>query len=486
MKDKIIKKILNPTILLICIFGICFYFINTGLMTTDDIVYTSAFNSFSTCIKWICVFYNAWSGRITLTLLIHVFGKLPIIYFKLANAMMFIISILAMYKIITLLIENWNSKIKNLVLIMLFCSIFFINIAVLNSGCLWLAGSFNYLWPLATMLVALIPFISELEEKKIGRAYYVIAIMASFLTGFAEQTSAILIVFGMICILECKIEKRKISKILMVQFLITVIFALINFLAPGNFARSRNEMVLWYPNYEMLSFSDKLVQGYIRLLDHLINDTTILFSVIAILSSYLIISNRNISKASKNISVITIMLIIYILLKLVLSKILIDIFSKIYINARIDKTFFALITFENFDKIALYSKKVLLGLIFSSYIIWSAMIILLCIVIFLLHDNIRSLIISIVMIGTGTASRLVMGFSPTIYASGNRTFTSTDFLLVLVNGLLWAQVFNNLAEKKDKNWKSFIGIKIFFIIIVISSIFCYVNLYKNGISNIIY
>ena len=101
MKDKIIKKILNPTILLICIFGICFYFINTGLMTTDDIVYTSAFNSFSTCIKWICEFYNAWSGRITLTLLIHVFGKLPIIYFTLANAMMFIISILAMYKIVT-------------------------------------------------------------------------------------------------------------------------------------------------------------------------------------------------------------------------------------------------------------------------------------------------------------------------------------------------------------------------------------------------
>ena len=481
MKDKIIKKILNPSILLICIFGICFYFINTGLMTTDDMVYTSAFNSFSTCIKWICVFYNAWSGRITLTLLIHVFGKLPIIYFKLANAMMFIISILAMYKIITVLIENWNSKIKNLVLIMLFCSIFFINIAVLNSGCLWLAGSFNYLWPLATMLVAIIPFIGELEGKKVGGAYYVIAIMASFLTGFAEQTSAILIVFGMICILECKIEKRKISKILMVQFLITVIFALINFLAPGNFARSRNEMVLWYPNYEMLSFSDKLVQGYIRLLDHLINDTTILFSVIAILSSYLIISNRNISKASKNISVITIMLIIYILLKLVLSKILIDIFSKIYINARIDKTFFALITFENYDKMALYSKKVLLGLVFSSYIV----LVVGTQLIYSFSNKKTGLIAAIIYCASICAS-LVMSFSPTIYASGNRTFTSTDFLLVLVNGLLWAQVFNNLAEKKDKNWKSFIGIKIFFIIIVISSIFCYVNLYKNGISNIIY
>ena len=285
----------------------------------------------------------------------------------------------------------------------------------------------------------------------------------------------------MIFILECKIEKRKISKILMVQFLITVIFALINFLAPGNFARSRNEMVLWYPNYEMLSFSDKLVQGYIRLLDHLINDTTILFSVIAILSSYLIISNRNISKASKNISVITIMLIIYILLKLVLSKILIDIFSKIYINARIDKTFFALITFENYDKMALYSKKVLLGLVFSSYIV----LVVGTQLIYSFSNKKTGLIAAIIYCASICAS-LVMSFSPTIYASGNRTFTSTDFLLVLVNGLLWAQVFNNLAEKKDKNWKSFIGIKIFFIIIVISSIFCYVNLYKNGISNIIY
>ena len=48
---QIVKKIINPTNLLILIFGICFFYINKGLMTADEEVYKNAFNSIPTFLN---------------------------------------------------------------------------------------------------------------------------------------------------------------------------------------------------------------------------------------------------------------------------------------------------------------------------------------------------------------------------------------------------------------------------------------------------
>ena len=68
----------------------------------------------------------------------------------------------------------------------------------------------------------------------------------------------------------------------------------------------------------------------------------------------------------------------------------------------------------------------------GKYIIWAALVCMIMMTILLLQDNIRMLIVSLVLLGTGTASRLVMGFSPTVYASGTRTFTVMYFCIIAV------------------------------------------------------
>ena len=164
------------------------------------------------------------------------------------------------------------------------------------------------------------------------------------------------------------------------------------------------------------------------------------------------ISNEKIGKASKNISIITIMAMIYVLLKLLLGKMLIHIFPRAIINVSINQTFFALITFGDFNETALYSKKILVELIFSSYIV-----LIVAVQLIYSFSNKKSGLTVAILYCASICSSLIMSFSPTIYASGNRTFTSTDFLLVLINGLLWAQLLNNLKESEHKNWKSVIG-----------------------------
>lgn len=476
MKSNILKKIFNKTTLLIFIFGISFYFLNTGLMTTDDKVYSKAFNSFPTLVKWINEFYNAWSGRITLTLMINVFSNIPIIFFKLFNVSIFIILIFAMCKIASILLDDWNEKIKDIILIIFFCLIFFIPIPVINSGCLWLAGSMNYLLPLSLMLVAIIPFISEIKGKKINNKYYIFAIISNILACFAEQTSAILLVFGVICYIWSRLERREISRYLKLHLLIILIFTLINLLAPGNMSRSHKEMLQWYPSYEMLSLSDKLVQGYIRVANHLISDTTILFLIISILSSYFLITNKKVKMTNKLLTTNLLYIYIYIaLVQLIFNNLLIKLFPNVNFEKICNKFLFE---FKNFNIHTFYDKRVLIELIFSSYLIMNVAIQL----IYSFKTKKTGIIVSILYCAS-ICSSLVMSFSPTIFASGNRTFTVTDFLLVLISGILCTRLFNKFKED-GKYFKA--KVIVFSTIIVVISVISYINLYKNGIQYIIY
>lgn len=453
------KKISNY--ILIVIFAIAFYFINSGLLTTDDQIYRVAFNSMPTLINWLKEFYTLWSGRLTLTMLINVFANLPIIFFKIANVISFIILILASYKIISILINNVNEKIKNAILITIFCSIFFISIPVINSGAIWLAGAMNYLWPVSAMLVAIIPFISELKGVELKKRYYVFAILANLLAGFSEQTSAILLAFGLITLIWCKIEKKKINKALIAHYITIIICSLVNLLAPGNSARSYAEEIKWYPSYSSLSLMDKLVQGYIHTADHLINNTTILFSIIAILSSYFIITDKKTKKANKIIATLP---IIYVLTRIVLSI------------TKQETIFQAIFGFQNFNINTIYSRRELIQLMSSSFII----LLVAGQLIYAFKSKRTGIIVSILYCAS-LCSALALAFSPTIFASGNRIFISTDILLVLISVSLWTQLFQKLRKKEKNIWNI-----ILLIIIIVTATFFYIEIYRTGIGTIIY
>ena len=442
-----IKKIINPTNLIILIFGICFFCINKGLMTTDDEVYRDAFNSIPTFLNWLSEFYKVWGGRITSMVLTNIFATLPIIVFRISNSIVFIITILASYKIITIVKEEWNEKLKKVLLVILFCSIFFINIKVLNTGAIWVCGATVYLWPLAAMLVALIPFISELTGKKIGKQYYVFAIIANIVAAFAEQTSAILIAFGAISLIWCKIEKRKISKTLIAHYIIIIVLSLVNLLAPGNSARSYSEGIKWYPSFGMLTLLDKLVQGYIQLENHLTQDTRILFSIIAILSSVLIITDKKAKKINKCVAILP---IIYVII------------MRFYV-------------LEKFGIQTLYSMKNFAKLVASSFII-----ILVAAQLVYTFKNKKEGIITSILYCASLCSALAISISPTVYASGNRVFTVTDFLLILVSGILWTEFLPKLKGK----WKILGAILI--TLLIIKSIILYIEFYKTGTSILLY
>ena len=57
--------------------------------------------------------------------------------------------------------------------------------------------------------------------------------------------------------------------------------------------------------------------------------------------------------------------------------------------------------------------------------------------------------LSVYIFGAGLVSRLIMGFSPTIFVSTNRTFVMMEFACLICTLLIWQELVKN-ADKKYK------------------------------------
>ena len=210
--------------------------------------------------------------------------------------------------------------------------------------------------------------------------------------------------------------------------------------------------------------ADKLVQGYIQVANHLVNDSIILFGAVAISSSALILTNKKINKVNKVVAIIP---ICYVLGKIIISKVI----PQTAIGIKLNEMFFA---FERFNINALYQRKVLLKLVSSSFIIGLVAIQLL----YVFKEN-KNSIIAFILYCASICSGLILSLSPTIYASGNRVYTSMDFLLVLIN----AWTCNALLYRFRHN-KSVCIIILVFILLIATLL--YVHLFRTRINEIIF
>lgn len=73
----------------------------------------------------------------------------------------------------------------------------------------------------------------------------------------------------------------------------------------------------------------------------------------------------------------------------------------------------------------------------------------LCVEIFLLNDTIEDIIIDMSLAVMGVASRVMMGFSPTVYASSERTYTSLIFCFILMAVHIYSKNYKCLNVRNN-------------------------------------
>lgn len=402
--NKIIsdRKLLNGLIY-VSIFFIFFYILKPVKLTYgDDLVYMNILSAKS-YFNWIKELYYVWSGRVVLTSLLVLFLNLPLILWRVVNAYFFTLLVISLIKLSKL-------RISYIFLVLFFT--LFLPINVLNSSSFWITGSIVYLWPISCTIYLLFILKEFYENRDISNQKLLFCIFLSILASNNEQTGLVLIAFYTLIFILLYIENKRINK----KFLlinITLVFGfLVLMLAPGNLNRLNIEVAGIMPTFPMLTVYDRIMYGLNFTFQILFYDFKYNLLIITLLLTFISL------KFSKKAFVISL-----IPLSIISIKIIFDYYIRINPYCTFcNDLHYILFNYKYFSVINFYEFIHLIPIFIMILFLFSVLISSILVI-----SNTKDAIYFVLIFFAGILSSIILGFSPTIEASGNRIY-----LLMLV------------------------------------------------------
>ena len=401
---KILKKSIIPFIILFISMVIIhlLFKINWG----DDVWFKSIADQ--GIIDYIGNRYSTWSSRIIIETIMIFLLQLPSFIWAILDSL--IITILA-YSI-SYLFTNKKSNWIVIFLVLLY------PLNEMNSAG-WYATTMNYLWPLALGLFSFIPIKNFVDNKKEKKYMYPLYLLSLLYACNQEQMCAIIFCFYLIFIIYLYMNKR-FSKFILIQFIISVISIIFILTCPGNDVRTLSEINTWYPAYENFGLLPKAFLGMFSTIIIYIFNFNIPMLILSIILPILVFRKKK-QLIYKIASLIPIVMII----------------SMNFCTDFISKVYPGLITILN--NIKMYAgtidKVSICPTALAALLICLLFIISILISLFGLFEKEKRYLVVLIFLA-GLSSRFIMGFSPTIFASGMRTFIFLNFSIIIILILL--------------------------------------------------
>lgn len=433
VKDKIFKNY-YPFIIFGIIFFIaqCFIVLYPG----DDTYFIDAVTQHKNIFDFVAMRYETWSGRIASEFFIAIFSMLNLWIWKIINTIFAVMFLILISHVIKITILKNYSNINKIVDYFVCLSFFIIPISVTTRSCSWFTGSFYYLWPTVFCLIGMLPYLYKLYNKELSGKLKILVIASVFYASYMEQTAAVLLCFGILTSIYLYIKNKEIDSFFIIENIIVSVNLFIYKLSPGNIQRIIKETNTWYPNFNELSFLDKVYQGINWTHSHLIRESTV---IMLLISSLLFIIYINNNKHRK----------VYV-------EIIAFIPSLFFIGSMmpINKIISATTSYEyNFDVENILSKIFFnpMSSIISSSI--SALVMLSLIgFIFVTIKNKNDRYICLILYLASLSSGYILGLSPTIFASGPRIFFMSNILLIIISGILLKTMIEQI-KLNELLWK---------------------------------
>ncbi len=387
MKKKI-KKILNnkylPYIAIFLIFLFIHLFMN---FNGDDTVWYSKVNNL---ITYLPKRYGNWGSRLIIETTLISLLKCNIFLWRILDSFMIT---LGLYMIIKFVNKN---QIKDITLIGCCLFLLYPLVDLVSAG--WATVTLHYFWTFSLGMLSFLPLINYERKKKTNKIIYVISTLALIYACNQEQSCSIILGINILYLINKIIKKEKINKYNILCILLSSASLIFIFTCPGNFVRIKKETKSWLPEYKKFDLIDKIYYGVIVTLGTLSRNRIVLFvfATITSIAAY-IYSKHNFTKM---IAIINVLLVSSITVFQEFIK------NSFYYSERVLSTIQAM-HIVDFDYYALLS--------FGIAILVFAMLTYLLLVIFQ-KDNLLPVFI---LLG-GICSRIIIGFSPTIFASLER------------------------------------------------------------------
>ena len=258
--------------------------------------------------------------------------------------------------------------------------------------------------------------------------------MAIIFAGNQEQSCAILfgtyILFSIIMILK----NKKVHPFMIIQFFLITVSLIFILTCPGNSVRNQSEIENQFKDFEMLTVLDKIALGFTSTMGIIIDKGNIIYALMTSLIAVTVFLNykERLYRIVSLVPVFSIFGLTYF------SNILFPMFPFLEALKNLVTAEKVMLTAANCNNLANTIPFIFAA---TNYICIALSLIL---IFKKLNNNVAVLVFFV-----GLSSRLIMGFSPTVFVSGERTMLFFEFAMIIVSILLWQEII----KKNDKNEK---------------------------------
>ena len=300
----------------------------------------------------------------------------------------------------------------------------------------WAATTVNYIWTLALGLFSFISIRKAYDGEKINIFSGILYALACIYACNQEQVCVVLFVTYLLSTILLTIrDKKKVSPYLYIQTVLSLLSLIFILTTPGNSVRKIDEIVTYFPDFTNMTFIEKAVIGVTTTMGEMLVNSSITFAIFTFIMMMYIWDNYK-DRLVRGISAVPFVTTMVLSFASPITEKLSV--SVGWIIKHFTETEELVLRPASYSYLGSY-----VTLIISLAVIACIFVCLLLIFKKLKHN------IAFYVFGCGLVTRILMGFSPTVFVSRNRTCIFLEFACLICALLIW-QEFIKKTEKKTK------------------------------------
>lgn len=403
---KKLKKIYHSANFPFILFFIAIVILHTRIVNIngDDVYFSNILQQSNQNIgEYLQMRYTTWTSRLFIEGSMVSLLKFQLLFWKIINIGMYLLLAMSISK----LVNTKKSRTLNYVICAL---ILMIPINLMNETG-WVATTMNYLWVVALGLYALTTIRRYIDGEKIAWWEYPVYVLITLYACNQEQmTVVVLAVLSVFLLYQCITKKIKYvlqhNRFLLIQWIIAIVSLIFILTCPGNKERTVAEVATWYPEYASFNVLEKVELGIIAMMKPLVLHINVL-CILLTGTIWLVVCKKRKQVIYKCIAAIPL-----------LACTVFTVFKEQVV----------LVLPKIGEWIAMFGQNMLImpmsQISLDKVVFLLFYIVFLCSIpigLYLAFGKTKKSAIAIGIYLLAVATKMVMGFSPTVFASGNRT-----------------------------------------------------------------
>lgn len=419
-------------------------FMETG--TYDDAWFADMLNA-NTLPGYLIWRYREWSSRLPIEAAFVLFTHGNPWVWRIFDSLMILLLIYAISEVFV-----WDKNKQNYIL-PIFVLLALIPLGMLHSAG-WVTTTICYIWPTALGLYSMIPLRKWFDGETPATHQYITIPLALIFATSQEQVAAIILCSYLLCGLALYQKRKKIQPFWWAVIAICILAVINIMVCPGNAIRNDITITNSFPEFADLGFGAKLYMGYVSTLSFFVSCegfNLIFIALTGTLAAAILYKNQDLTKA--NIAIIPF-----------LCTVILGLFTRVAFKNDWNLDFFWLKLFQN-DRLQQFTVYNATHLTIEC-IVFAVILVCVLVEIYWVFEKSAACLLAYVLFFAGIASRMILGFTPSLYISAGRT----AFFCCIAFLILTLLVVQECFKYKYSKWFAY-AIGTFYVLLLAGTIY---------------